>query len=97
MADWQTRRGSFQNPGDGNFRIFPDWASDGISCITIEERPIKSPLSGVLNFTLGIVGETVNLGLGERVLTLPGGGPVDYVDMVATGLNPDDDFSIKVH
>jgi len=94
MADWQTIRGSsIPNPGNGNFRLFPV-STRGIKCITITERVPGTALSGVLNFTLGIVGETVNLGLGERVLTLPGGGPVDYVDMVAVGLNPNEDFSI---
>jgi hypothetical protein len=66
----------------------------GISCITIVEGVPGRPISGALNFSLGIVGETLDLAAGERVLTFPGGGPVAYVDFVATGLNPADNFSI---
>ena len=91
MAEFKTIRGSFDNPGDGHFRIYRKYGED-MRTITVEDTP-GATLSGVLTFFIGTDSVTVmDLAAGHRARALA--GPVPYVDLIAAGLNPAEKFTV---
>jgi len=91
MAEFKTIRGSFDNPGDGHYRLKSKWG-DGIRTITVEDAP-GATLSGVLTFFIGTDSVTVmDLAAGHRTRGLA--VPEPYVDLIAAGLNPAEKFTV---
>lgn len=82
-----------QNPGNGQYQIWPSDASGQITrftTVTIDQPDPAITITGSLNFHLGAATEVLNLLAGDRFLVTS--GPVPYLLLTITGATPTDNW-----
>jgi len=81
-----------KNPGNGIYQIFAGERVRITSVSIMQPKGIDKPLVGVLTFSVGSASRDIDLSLGARTLGLR--FPVPMLELDASGLNANDDFSI---